>query len=269
MIEVVFDESVAANLRVVTKQHRNREEKTTIAYIDESSKASNCEVNDILCLRLYLDKGPINCNLDNNCRKKYIEEIYYENYSYINNLNRLKKISKLAAEKNEFRIWVDNLPSSLLGLYCVCKDLIKYDVDVYVMDINVCVKGYGKIFSWAQMSTESIFNLLKKNVKLSINQLNECKSNWNKYANTDKLLRSYVNGSIVGIQENFFDNIIMSAFDENIDTTISEIIRTITKDYLACIDDYYIIYRIKCLVNKGQLLIIKEDSNAYLMVIRK
>lgn len=59
--------------------------------MNEKGQASDVALNDILCLQLYLDKGPINCCLDSNCRKKFIEEIYYEHYSYIDNLNRFKK----------------------------------------------------------------------------------------------------------------------------------------------------------------------------------
>lgn len=84
--------------------------------------------------------------------------------------------------------------------------------------------------------------------------------NWN--------LRSYINGSIVRIQDNFFDDIILGVFCENKDRTINEIIQNISEHYLACMDDYYIIYRIKCLVNKKQLLI-KKNKNVYLTLVQK
>lgn len=145
MIEIVFDEGIAANLRVIIRQSRSETEKL-ITFMNEREQASDAALNDILCLQLHLDKGPINCGLDSDCRKKYIEEIYYEHYSYIDNLNRLEKVRELARKKNEFRIWVDNLPSSLLGLYCVCNELKNSSVDIYVMDINVCVEGYGNFF---------------------------------------------------------------------------------------------------------------------------
>lgn len=88
MIEIVFDEGIAANLRVIIRQSRSETEKL-ITFMNEREQASDAALNDILCLQLHLDKGPINCGLDSDCRKKYIEEIYYEHYSYIDNLNRL------------------------------------------------------------------------------------------------------------------------------------------------------------------------------------
>lgn len=267
MIEIVFNEGIAANLRVIMRQSRSKTEKI-IAYMNESGQASDAAL-DILCLQLHLDKGPINCGLDSDCRKKYIEEIYYENYSYIDNLNRLEKVRELASEKNEFRIWVDNLPSSLLGLYCVCNELKNYSVDIYMMDINVCVEGYGNIFSWAQVEPEAMLDLLEKERKLSRNERNECINSWNKNSSSNWNLRSYINGSVVRIRDNFFDDIILGVFCENKNTAINKIIQSISEHYLACMDDYYIIYRIKCLVNKKQLQIIKENSNAYLTLVQK
>ena len=220
-------------------------------------------------MQLYLDKGPINCCLDSNCRKKFIEEIYYEHYSYIDNLNRFKKIKRLANEKNAFRIWVDNLPSSLLGLYCVCNELKNCNVNIYVMDINVCVGGYGNIFSWAQVEAEIMLGLLKEAKKLTRYELNECINSWNKNINSNWNLRSYINGSIVRIHDNFFDDIILGVFCENKITTINKIIQNLSEHYLACIDDYYIIYRIRYLVKKNKLSIIKNNSNAYLTLVQK
>lgn len=222
--------------------------------MNEGDKASDAELNDILCLQLHLDKGPINCGLDNDNRKRYIEEIYYEHYSYIENLNRVKKVNELAGEKSKFRIWVDNLPASLLGLYYICKEVSSYNVDVYVMDINVCVKERRKIFSWAQIDTEVMSDWLNKRRKISKNELNEYKNSWNKYVGSNLNLRSYINGSIVSLQENFFDSIILSEFCESKDITINEVIRNISEHYLACMDDYYIIYRIKHLVNKKHFI---------------
>ena len=267
MIEIVFDEGIAANLRVIIRQSRSETEKL-ITFMNEREQASDAALNDILCLQLHLDKGPINCGLDSDCRKKYIEEIYYEHYSYIDNLNRLEKVRELARKKNEFRIWVDNLPSSLLGLYCVCNELKNSSVDIYVMDINVCVEGYGNFFSWAQVETEVMLDLLGKEKKLSRDELNECINSWNKNVSSNWNLRSYINGSIVRIQDNFFDDIILGVFCENKDRTINEIIQSISEQYLTCMDDYYIIYRIKCLVNKKQLLI-KKNKNVYLTLVQK
>lgn len=268
MIEIVFDEGIAANLRVIMRQCKREPEKI-ITYMNEKGQASDVALNDILCLQLYLDKGPINCCLDSNCRKKFIEEIYYEHYSYIDNLNRFKKIKRLANEKNAFRIWVDNLPSSLLGLYCVCNELKNCNVNIYVMDINVCVGGYGNIFSWAQVEAEIMLGLLKEAKKLTRYELNECINSWNKNINSNWNLRSYINGSIVRIHDNFFDDIILGVFCENKITTINKIIQNLSEHYLACIDDYYIIYRIRYLVKKNKLSIIKNNSNAYLTLVQK
>ena len=139
---------------------------------------------------------------------------------------------------------------------------------VVLIFINVCVEGYGNFFSWAQVETEVMLDLLGKEKKLSRDELNECINSWNKNVSSNWNLRSYINGSIVRIQDNFFDDIILGVFCENKDRTINEIIQNISEHYLACMDDYYIIYRIKCLVNKKQLLI-KKNKNVYLTLVQK
>jgi hypothetical protein len=119
------------------------------------------------------------------------------------------------------------------------------------------------------MDAKSISSFLEKNRKLSEDELNECINSWNKYVSSNQNLRSYINGSVVSIRQDFFDGMILDILYESEDTTINELIQNISEHFLACMDDYYIIYRIRCLANKKQLMIIKENSNAYLTVIRK
>ena len=75
------------------------------------------------------------------------------------------------------------------------------NVNIYVMDINVCVGGYGNIFSWAQVEAEIMLGLLKEAKKLTRYELNECINSWNKNINSNWNLRSYINGSIVRIHD--------------------------------------------------------------------
>ena len=92
---------------------------------------------------------------------------------------------------------------------------------------------------------------------------------WTRLKNENAKMRAVVNGSIISVDENFYDGFILDSItkEKNI---VADVIVTVSNKYRLGIGPYFIALRIMALIEQNKLKLIYFDNlNPFSSVVKK
>lgn len=168
----------------------------------------------------------------------------------------ISKIVTYAKSGAIFRIWNENTPTSICGMYYILKLLMDYECNIY--EVFIEQNQQPNLDNMIKLSKEKIENYVYK---------------WERLVEENLPLRVSVNGDISSVKETYFDDIILDVIGKQ-KMHISKIVGEVMSKYK--ISDTYIFTRIYYLVNTEKLKIIgtinsndKPNYYPYNQIIKK
>lgn len=275
MIEILFGESEAGSMKFAKQQ--------SLENNDSKHKELSGSPDEVICLALMLDIGNIAEPIDSQDRQDLIFSMYTQNGwdDHPEVLEELKETGKLYA--NEFdklirflktgeaiRIWYSDSPYSLCGLYFLCHQLRTYTNDMFVVklpDYRQTSDNMITIYSnWGEVPDDEFSSFLCHEHKLTPIEKQTLGDNWSELIVENSPLRAIVNGTLISVDETFYDFLILKHLSL---TPIKEsrFIGDILGHYPIGIGDWWYASRIEKMIAKGLIKITEDSKHKYARTI--
>lgn len=177
-------------------------------------KMATLDVANTIMSYTDLDYGYISDDF-NKSRERWINEFVDEKYkesflkSYNENFNRIIKFAK---KGNVIRIWVSDNPTSLCGFYHLVNSLKERNCKM-IMIKQPEEEGYSYNY-WSLNDWNYIKKCLVLEKELSKEQIEYYSNEWIRLVNENTKLRIMLDGRIVSVEEDYFDEIIYNLSPE-------------------------------------------------------
>lgn len=266
MIEVLFDESAAATMKMVKKEG-----------------IINGDREKVICLALMLDIGDIRKSIDSQYRRNLIYEMYTQD-NYDNSPETLKELKKIgsiyANEQKRFmeyvskgeqiRIWYSNAPYSICGFYYVCNLLKDASNEIFAVKLPDYTKENEKTVieykRWGEVPLEKFDIFLKYEKKISKIEKKVFSNYWLELKNDNSPLRAVVNGQLIGVPEDFYDYLIYKSLSKRAMKEI-RLIGDILGQYRLGISDWWYASRIDKMIKDNKIKIVEDSDRKYTRII--
>lgn len=267
MVEVLFGESGAASMKIAI-------EKGVISGSTEK----------VICLALMLDIGDIKEKVDSSYRQKLIFDMYIQN-SYDNNEDSLKELKKAGKnyidEQNRLinyilkgepiRIWYSNAPYEMCGFYYICDLLKDISTKISVVKLPEYIKIDNVVVSFQsseEIAPEQFTRLIRYEKRLSEIEIKMFSNKWLALVEDNSPLRVVINGQLIGVNENFYDNLIYKHLGyEPIKEVI--LIGKILGCYQLGIKDWWYASRIEYMIENNKIKMVEDSDNKYERIISR
>ena len=177
---------------------------------------------------------------------------------YVNrNTKNYESIIKNASKGEDIRIWVADNADNLIGLCCLCYALKNYSCNVYVVSYP---RKDNKDTSFGLVEPRDIPGFLEGNVDLlSKDKIEKYSKIWERIVLDDKLLRVKDGDNIVSVEEDYYDEEILSLIDQPMSfrSALGHVLGNM-KEYVA---DGFIEERLNALIESGKLKM--ENDRVY------
>lgn len=234
---------------------------------------------DIVCLEWMLDIGFLKDGIDSNYRRelpgKMIMQGFY-GYGGItelgerndNNWNTLK--DKLNSGES-VRIWFDDSPQALCGMFQVCTLLKDYDNPVYGMRAPKFSKDGNKYYlanGWASFNQRSLGNYIEEQRLMTAEEIRLYAEYWDRLVSENAPLRAVVSGYPISVEEDFYDSFLLKNLPDEPVREATVIEKTIHPARLG-IHVSWLEYRIQKMIDGGYITVIKEHKEAMKRIIQR
>jgi len=235
MIEVMFGESEGGAMKMAKNYQKPDYNNGAIGWIGKKPSKEELDKmfeghaiggnsSEVVCIPFMLDNGYINVPIESEYRKKLILDMYTING--INDKNTLKdldetwgkylveieRLKKYATLGEDIRLWYSDAPYSVCGFYYVCNLLKDYNCKVFVIKLPKYMQlsddEIQYYISWGEIAAGKFYKFLHLEKELSYCELRYFASNWFELMEENSTLRAIVNGRVIGVPEDFYDNII-------------------------------------------------------------
>lgn len=240
MLNIVFDEVTKRNMKM--------------------SNSNGFE--NVLCIGYALDIGPI--DRDDNMEKrkdvfKRLECSFKFTECEIDDFfdrqqNDIKELLDFAKTHEHIRFWRSREPHNLCAFAYTCYLLSNIKCDITYIDLP------EHMSSWSFVPSNKYCEYLHFEEKLDLNKKLFYINKWIELKNENASMRAIVNGTLTSVDENFYDQFILSSItkDENI---IADVILNISNNYRLGISPHLIYLRIMAMVNANKLQVLRFDSS--------
>lgn len=256
MVELAFDEGAAGAL----KQARHGMEGS----------------RDVAALSLALDMGDIS-DMDGGMagRQKLLDCLYAE-YPGVSgeiwNTTRaaLQRLLETKTSPEPVRMWIGNgNPAELCGLYFVCHLLKDTVLPLSVVRIPEQIETESSIVSYrntGEIHPEAFRQYTKFEEPISELRQTVFANMWTGLVRENAPLRAVVNGSLMGVPEDFYDFAIRAAMPEGTFRIAHLIGRTLNQT--PGVGDQWLYLRIKAMLQSGELfMVFPADDHHYSSVV--
>ena len=213
-------------------------------------QCSDEELEDVLFLNIKMDMGRLHCGARAESRYKeinswfrndpWLSDILFKERELRKNGKEVDLVKKAVRKGEAVRIWYDNMPESVCGLYYLISELYwenyynNQQVSLVCLNDDPVLSMQGR--GLGSLDPEEFPSLLCYEKKLSAkNQLIYCKK-WGEVRHQQWPLRALVNGKITGVPADFYDGIIKSYIPEHGDIIPRILLGDILSNY--AIPDY-------------------------------
>ncbi|EOR20232.1 hypothetical protein A500_18047 [Clostridium sartagoforme AAU1] len=267
MLEVLFGESGAACMEIAI-------EKGVISGSSEK----------VICLALMLDIGDIKEKIDSSYRHNLIFDMYTQN-GYDNDedtLKELKKAGKYYTDEYKrlinyvlngeaIRIWYSNAPYEMCGFYYICDLLKDIGTEIFAIKLPDYIKIDDIVVSFQsleEVGPEQYKTLINYQRRISEIELKMFSNAWLMLVEENSALRVVVNGRLIGVCEDFYDNLIYKHIGYE---PIKEVrlIGNILGFYQLGVKDWWYASRIDCMIENNKIKVIEDHDNKYERIISK
>lgn len=292
MLEILFNDSAAGSMKCAksTQEIRTNNDGPTSVWGDASliPKYDNWisvpgTPDEVICLSYLLDVGDIQQEYNSSYRQDLIYSMYTQSgwddtpefhaelkSAIQDSTNEYIRLMELLKTEKSIRIWYSHTPHSLCGLYWLCHQLSKKDVDIHVVELpeyELTSKNTITIFSdWGDVAAEKLSSFLSLEKKLSSGQRHMFANKWSELMEDNSPLRAIINGKIVGVPENFYDFLIRKRITK---TPIREarLIGDILRLYPIGVSDWWYGARIEKMIETGEIKVIEDSPQKYTRTI--
>lgn len=195
MLEICFDDHLGGEL----------------IFINKSKKREGYVANDVLPIDFRLDCGNLSDGVFSDTRFKYLQDLsrdewmgdeaFYTKKDWENSKNALKIIKDRANTGEEILFWLTLNPKAVCDFLFLITEIGSFE--------NISVINYHEkeVIRFFENEYEK---LQKTKVKLNKDKFELATKSWEKIRLSSETLRVLINGSIVGVAEDFYDNLILS-----------------------------------------------------------
>lgn len=182
------------------------------------------------------------------------------------------KLKEIAAGGGAVRIWYSSrAPYSYCGLCWLCHELARTKAELYVIDLPEYEVHADYIVhhkSWGEIECERFSTYLDRQKKLTCLEKRMYESEWMEAAASGSVLRAVVNGTLMGVPEEFYDFLILNRLTRQPEKE-ARIIGDILGKSQSGVGDWWYAYRIEKLIESGMIGIAEDSGKEYARVIYK
>lgn len=264
MIEIVFSESEAGAMKYAL-----RREKTL--------------GSDVICLPLMLDIGDISQPVLSKYRHESLYKMLYQEQwgadeemeaemrslgkAYSRELMRLKGCLK---NGESLRIRYSSAPYSICGMMWLCEKLRRYKGEVYAVKLpRLVVKDDTAVeySNWGEVEPREFAELLPFQRRLSQIEITMNAFRWDALKRENAPLRVVVNGSVMGVSDNFYDFLIWKYLGKEPIREVELIGRILVNNRLG-VSDWWFADRIDRYIKTRHLEVVEDSDKKYERVLR-
>lgn len=178
------------------------------------------------------------------------------------------------ARTEPVRIWADQSPDSLCGLLFAAELLCDMETEVSVVFAPMWLERYDSIVlykGWGEMHPDEFGRFASEAKPLPRRMLRLLAERWRGLREENAPLRAVVNGEVVSVREDFYDDFLRREMTEE-EMTVGWLIgNTLGKRSNSLkISDFILAERIRAMLSHGELRMVREDAKRfYSSVVRK
>ena len=263
MVDVLFGESEAGTMRDIKLKHRRqsggRDEVICLGFMldagDIKESVNSQYRKDLICSMYVQDQWGRDRELNEECQK--LGDVY---------CNELKRLQEFLEKGESVRIWYSNAPYSICGFYHLCSLLQDYENETFVVRLpEYEVRQDHTIVSyshWGEVSSEAFARYLPHEKRLSKMELKMYAWNWAELQEDNSPLRAVVNGSVLGVPENFYDFLIWKRITKKPEQEARLIGEILGNDPIG-VGDWWYAQRIEKLISQGKIKVIEDSDKKY------
>lgn len=293
MIEVVFSESVKGSMKVGKSYKKENFIKGGFAYIGKPPTIEELErkyegkplggnSEDVVGITLSLDIGDISGNITGIKRKQFILEMLKNplgiNENELNEeywrraISDVQKLKESASNGESIRIWYSDAPYSICGFYYVVSLLRDEPCRLSAIklpDYQIFENGQVKEYvSWGELLPGKFFEFLKYESEISHTERIFLADRWRKLQKENGPLRAVVNGKLVSVEEEFYDDFIRNEIPSH-DFKMGRVIGEVLGKHGLGIGDWWVAQRIRRMVENEELEVITSHELEYQSTLRR
>jgi hypothetical protein len=295
MIEVLFCESECGAMKMA-KNYRKPDfqistpgwngRKPSNEELDQmfEGKAVGGNASEVICLPFMLDIGDINISIESDYRKKILFDMYSRNevidnstFDYFDDawkrsLGDIKRLKDYADQGELIRIWYSDAPYSVCGFHYVCSILSAYDCKVFAVKLPQYVEQADNEMhlykSWGEVRAGDFYKFTHLEKEFSSHEIKAFACIWDELKEENGQLRAIVNGKLIGVPDDYYDNLIRNEIQDG-DFVMSHLIVKLLINYPLGIGDWWYAKRIQRMIENGELKIVQKDEEIYSQVLKK
>lgn len=291
MIEILFGESEAGSMKAAkNKIVLSAANGPTSVWVAGKKKPPRKPftgwvegmAEEVICLGFMLDVGNIEEPLDSLYRKELICSMYAQNQweqdkeymeelrtsadVYIKELIRLKEY---LSSGETVRIWYSDAPYSRCGFYSLCQILMKYENEIRVVKLPEYVIRENSIIAyknWGEVAAEEFAGFQSYEKRLTKEELRFNAILWSELVKDNSPLRAVMNGSVIGVPEDFYDFQIWRRLTHK-PVKEARLIGDILGTSQISIGDWWYARRIEYYIQQGEIRVAEDSENKYARMI--
>ena len=294
MIELAFNESAAGALKMA-KSTKQGDVLNGVIAVFGGTKKERCEARkprvwsgvtmegdsrDVAVLTLALDIGDISDTVGGMAgRKKTLDSLFWDypgvsDEIWESNQSSLSRLEEAKTKLEPVRMWIcAGNPAELCGLYFVCRLMFDSAAPLSVVRVPEMIEKTDSIVSYrssADINPEDIGRYaIAYEEPVSELQRIVFSHSWGMMARESAPLRAVINGSLMGVREDFYDFALRANMPDG-EFRIAQLIGRALSD-LPGIGDQWLYLRVEAMLRSGELVMVSEaaDDHHFSAVVKR
>lgn len=293
MLEIVFSDSTKGAMKVAKNYNKENMIGGAIGYIGKKpskkelekqfeGKAIGGSSKDVVCIGFNLDIGDIASGIDSEERRNEFIRVFGSVNFKDNEIERFFNSQRedfekllIAAKTGEpIRVWKSNTPFSACAFACLCDTLRNIECKISSISLpeywETSDNTTQSCADWAELPPGQFYRFLPLEREISNIEKRLQSSLWNDLKAENAPLRALVNGKLISVPKDFYDQIIIKNIPDQ-EFVMAQLIGTILGKYRLGVGDAWYALRIKKMIAENKLEIVadKDTSHPYGKVLRK
>ncbi len=266
MIELIFSESASSALRIL-KQRND----------------SILKIGDVNILNLHLDIGSLKdvSHDDISSRKEVLEKIYAnadKNSLGISGLiygqceDTLNMLRNIRGTTSVIRMWAsEDSPADMTGVCFIC-NMFQNTINPLILakvPKTREIDGSLRLISSTEEAINEDFTMTSADYNLMLYEakIKKYADIYNNLRTSPHKLRSIINGRLLGVRDDFYDDFILDAFPEY--PVPVENLAGMISSYIPSLHREFLLLRISELINKGLIITLSDNEDINEKTVRK
>lgn len=166
-------------------------------------------------------------------------------------------------------MWYSDAPYSICGFYHLCSILQKYENEIRAVKLpKYKIRSHTMIRyqNWCEVEAEEFAEFLSEEKELSKEEIRMYAGLWSELREDNSPLRAVVNGTVLGVPEDFYDFLIWKNLTKEPVKEAELIGNLLGKSQISVSDTWYA-KRIDFFIEQGKITIIEDSKNKYARII--